>query len=468
MDKSGKFITIIADNLNEALNKASGHLKIPLNEIKYEISEQKQKIKVKIFLNDSNPKTFSIDPTKSIDGYFKIKYKDGYATLTVFPPINGGREVYIEDVVKRLKLLNIPKAEYELIKNIIIEANGKPVNIALWPQGEEFRPNIEVKVSPDKIRGFVKIVEPKNSITEITKDDILFEIESHNIKYGVNEEKVEEIINKKLFNIEVEIANGILPIDGEDEFIEPLFDTNPGKPFLLDEYDRINLKELNFIQNKLKDEPVARYFPKKEGRNGIDVFGEIIPFKTEEKQKISWDSNIVKSNDGLKLVTLIDGNCFLKNNTIQVEPFITFQNVDYKTGNVEFIGSVLINQTVLDGFYVKAEGTIQIGQSVSKVRLESKKDIILKAGINGNGEGTIICQGDLYAKFIEGANIVCHGNLFVEEAIMNSNVKVDKNIFSIISKITKYSVPLSNHSILKNLYQILSAAVNDRVSMKER
>lgn len=427
MEKKGKFITIIADNLTNALNKASNHLKIPVNEIRYEIIEQKANIKLKIYLRESNPTTMTRS-SEGIDGYFKIKYKDGYATLTVMPPLTGGKDVYIEDVIKRIKLLNIPKVDYDLIKNIISEKSGKPVNIALWEQGREFRPNLELRISEDKIRAFIKIIEPKTSITEITKDDILFEFESKDINYGINEDKIDEIISKKIFNCEVEIASGILPIDGEDEYIEPLFDVNPGKPFLVDEYDRVNLKELNFIQNKFKGDVVANYFPRREGRNGIDVFGEIIPFKIYERPKISWDQNIVKSEDGLKLITTVDGNCFIRNNRLQIEPVVTYQNVDYKTGNVEFVGSVLINQSVLDGFYIKSEGTIQIGQSVSKVRLESKGDVILKAGITGNGEGIIICEGDLYAKFIEGAKIVCHGNLFVEEAIMNSSIKVDKNI----------------------------------------
>ncbi|HPO48879.1 MAG TPA: FapA family protein [Spirochaetota bacterium] len=427
MSNSSNFVSITADTLSDALVKAGSHLGLPIDEIKYEIIEQKDKIKIKIFLNEEKNIAEKNDFSKTIDGYFKIRYRDGCATLTVFAPIDGGREVYAEDVVKRMKLLNIPKIEYDLIKKIVNEATGKPFSISPWPRGEEFRPDIKVRVSEDKIRAFVEVCSPKNGVTEATADDILFELETNNVRYGIDIDKINEIALKKIYGKEVEVASGLLPSDEENEYYKPLFDTNPGKPFLADEYDRINLKELNFIQNKKSGEEVAVIYPKKEGRNGIDVFGEIIPFNKDERLKPAYGENLQISSDGDKILTIIDGHCYLDKNTILIEPLAVFDNVDYKSGNVDFIGSVLINQSVTDGFYIKAKGSIQIGQSVGKVRLESEKDIILKAGINGSGEGTIICKGDLYAKFIEGANIVCHGNLFVEEAIMNSNVKVDKN-----------------------------------------
>lgn len=423
-----KFITIIANNLDEAISKASAYTRIPEDKLKYEILEKRDKIKVKIILDGNKTTTDEIDYTQSVNGYFKIRYKEGYATLAVFPPINGGREVYIEDIIKRIKLLNIPKIDYELIKRVIEESKGKHEIISQWPNGNEFRPDIELKISDDRIRAYIKVITPKNSIAKPTKEDILFELDTNNVKYGINEDTVNDIIENKKYDEYIEVATGLIPIDEKNKYIKPLFDTTPGKPFLLDNNDKINLKELNFIQNKFKGEIIAEIYPGEEGLNGIDVFGEIIPCPKDLTPTINYGDNIKLSDDGLTLFTMIDCNCFIKNNTINVEPIKIIDNIDYKTGNIDFIGAVVINQTILDGFTIRAKGSIQIGQSIGKVYIESEKDIILKAGINGNSEGTIICKGDLYAKFIEGANIICNGNVFVEEAIMNSNLKADKNV----------------------------------------
>jgi hypothetical protein len=53
--------------------------------------------------------------------------------------------------------------------------------------------------------------------------------------------------------------------------------------------------------------------------------------------------------------------------------------------------------------------------------------VLLKTGINGNGAGVIECEGNLFAKYLESSTVACHGNVFVEEAIMHSHVTTWKH-----------------------------------------
>ncbi|OHD15956.1 MAG: hypothetical protein A2086_03720 [Spirochaetes bacterium GWD1_27_9] len=428
MAQNSKFITIIAQNLSEALEKAANHFKKNKNDLNYEIIEQNDKIKIKVYLDTSKNFNKLTDDFDNAHGYFKIKYKDGFANLIVFPPKGNGIPVYPEEIINRMKILNIPKVSYEKISEIVKKASAKPEILVEWAEGANYRAVIDVKISDDKMSAFVNIQKPKKEGSELTKNDILQELELSNIKYGINEKIIDEIIEKNLFEMDIKVAEGLIPIDEKKSIIKFNFDTNPGKPFLIDEYGRINLKELNFIQNKAKEDVLAEIMPPIDGREGINLFGETIPYKKIENQNIKIGQNTVLSEDSLKIISLIDGNVYLKNNTISVEPHLTLKNVDYETGNIDFNGSITIEGTILDGFTVKATGIIQINQSVGRVIIESEKDVILKAGINGNTEGKIICKGDVYARFIEGANITCEGNIFAEEAIMNSNLKVNKNV----------------------------------------
>jgi uncharacterized protein (DUF342 family) len=117
---------------------------------------------------------------------------------------------------------------------------------------------------------------------------------------------------------------------------------------------------------------------------------------------------------------LVDG-------AVLVEPVILVQNVNYETGHIRFDGSVVVEGSIADGFIVEAGGDIQVGNGVGKAILKAKGNILLKTGINGNGEGSITCGGDLYAKYIESCTVSCGGTVFVEEAIMHSKLSAAKH-----------------------------------------
>jgi len=99
-------------------------------------------------------------------------------------------------------------------------------------------------------------------------------------------------------------------------------------------------------------------------------------------------------------------------------------DVGPKTGNIMFLGSVSISGNVLDNYEVKAAGNVEIGGAVQKARVEAEGDIIVKQGIHGR-EGAHVesTGGDLYAKFIQSAEVFVSGNATVAEGILHSKVE---------------------------------------------
>jgi uncharacterized protein len=422
------FIVILARTLDEALEKASNHLKKNRDEINYEILEHGDKIKVKIYLDRKSDKGGISSDSSDANGYFKIKYNDGLANLQVFPPKGKGVPVYPEEVVNRMKILEIPKINFDLIKDIVDRAESTPETVSPWPDGTLFRPSVDIRISEDKMKAFVTLHKAKKDGDGITLEDILSEIASYGIVYGLNERLIGQMPLKGVYENEVCIAEGKQPLNQDGVRIRYNFDTNPGKPFLMDEYGSVNLKELNFIQNKKKGDILAETILPEKGENGTDIFGNTVFHTTGKDEDVRPGKNTRLSEDGLKIIAEIDGNVILKNKTVHVEPVVIVENVDYETGNIDFEGSVLVNGTVLDGFSVRAGGMVQIGLSVGKVLIHSGEDVVLKAGMNGNLEGKIECGGDVYARFVEGTYINCKGNIFVEEAVMNSYLDVGRNL----------------------------------------
>lgn len=421
-------VVIVASSLDEAILKGSTYLKTDKSLLDYEILESSQNsIKAKFFLKEKSESDKS-SLLENIDGYFKINYIDGAAYLTIYPPKGSGKPVYSEEVLNRMKLLNIKWISNLYIKDIIDRATGIPEKLTDWPEGADFRATITVKISEDKMSAAIVIIPPKKGGDEVKEGDILSSLKERSIVFGINGEMIKSIIKNKNYNNEFVVVRGIEPINPKPDSLKYNFDTNPGKPFLIDEYDRINLKELNFIQNVKKGDVLAEVEDSQAGKDGTNIFGERIPFVQAIKSQILIGENTEYDEDKKTIVSLIDGHVMLKSGIVTVSPIASFRNVDYSTGNIDFDGSVVISGTISDGFTVKARGSIQVGERIGKVKLIAGADVILKAGINGSNDGSIECEGDLYSRFIESSNIICGSNLFVEESIMNSNLQVKNNI----------------------------------------
>ena len=360
---------------------------------------------------------------------FRVFYRDNYACLTVYPSEGRESRLYPEDVIGRLKLLDIQGVRLQQIRDIIEEASGEPVPIVLWPKGRKLGPKLSLETSEDNMHAYIIIEPEKQGGEPLSVEMINSFLASNGIVFGIDTSVVQSIVQKQTYSHPVMVASGSLPVDEKSAEPEYLFLTDRGRPFKKLDNDRIDLKELNFIQNKKKEELLGRLLPPVEPRDGTDVFGNSIPAARGVADPVfSAGDGAILSDDGKLIHADTDGNARLDRGRVIVEPMISVENVDYSNGNMDFDGSVDIRGRVADGFSVKAKGDIQIGKSVSRVNITGGGDIVLKAGITGNDEGFIICGGDLYARYIENANILCNGNVYVEEAIMHSSIKAGGEI----------------------------------------
>lgn len=366
--------------------------------------------------------------TKS-NGKYHINYKDGWAYLTIEAPQGGGRPVYSETVSGRLQLLKIPPVRRQIIQEIIDNASGKPKKLIHWPDGDKLGPEVRVTITENAMTASVYITPEKQGGEPLSKAKIREALTEEGITFGINENAINLIIKNRTYSQSVIIAEGQLPINEKAARVEYHFETDRGKPFRELEYQRIDLKELNFIQNKNEDDLLAKLLPAVPPRNGTDVRGNSLPAETGgDETTLQIGDGAKFSEDGKEILAAVTGNVKLQKGMVTVEPLITVENVDYSNGNMKFEGSIDIQGRIADGFVVNAVGDIQIGKSVSKVEIETKGDLILKAGISGNDGSKITCGGDLYARYIESADIYCAGNLYIEEAIMHSRVMVEKEI----------------------------------------
>ena len=118
------------------------------------------------------------------------------------------------------------------------------------------------------------------------------------------------------------------------------------------------------------------------------------------------------------LVSRTDGN---KLNVFPV--YEVNGDVDYKHGNIDFVGNVVIRGNVLSGFKVKAAGDIRIVGGVEGAELEAGGSIEITGGIIGYNKGLIHAGHHVKCTFIQEGNVDAGEDVLVSQSIMHSNVR---------------------------------------------
>ncbi len=359
---------------------------------------------------------------------FSLYYEDGYAMLHIHPAELSGKQIYGEDIANRMKLMGIPMVRQIKLEEAINHAKGRAVRLVQWPRGARRSPHIELRISPDAMSAEAFVSPPKPGGGSLSLKQFQRALQSRNICYGLKKKVITSLIQKEEYGQWIEIAKGAPPIDGCERKIKYHFNSDRGKPFRELPFGRVDLKELNFIIYREKGTLLAELLPPIPPKDGRNIHGEKIPPPPPGKDEVLKAGNRTEIK-GNGIYALENGNVRLERGAVIIEPVVTVNNVDYKTGNLAFQGSVIVKGYVADGFQILASGDIQIGKSVGRVRLEAGRNLLLQSGINGDKEGHIEVGGDLFARFIESTFIRSRGSVFVSGSILKSTVKIDKDLF---------------------------------------
>ncbi|MFW5742375.1 MAG: FapA family protein [Spirochaetota bacterium] len=357
------------------------------------------------------------------DGHFELYYRHGWAYLAVHPPLDAGRPVYHEDVENRMRILGVPRVASQAIREVVERAEGTAVPLVEWPGGERLASVITCGVSDDEMSAWVEISAPHKGAAPPTPEDVLAVLEENGVAAGVDVDRVRALVRDQRYGERLTVAEGTRPVDARSARVVYHFDPYRGKPYLVMEFDRINLRELNFVENVHAGDLLAELEAPVKPRDGVTVLGRTLPASTEvERIALSAGANAELSADGTQIHATDDGNVRLVDGTVIVEPIVSVESVNYETGNIRFEGSVVVEKDVADGFVIEADGDVEVGRGVGKATIRAGGNVLLKAGVNGNGAARVECEGNVFAKYAEGATIVGHGNVFVEEAIMHCHL----------------------------------------------
>ncbi|MGC8716751.1 MAG: DUF342 domain-containing protein [bacterium] len=299
----------------------------------------------------------------------------------------------------------------------------------------EDKEKIKLSVSPDKLNAFISIEPLEEGEPPITEKEIRDILEKSRIVYGIKEDAIQQILRLQYAD-KLLIAEGIPPRVGDDGRIE--YKVDLGKKELTPRENpngTVDFREIGYVENVSKGDVLAVKIPPTEGTPGVNVYGEVIPPKKGKDIRLPRGKNTKILEDGLTLVSEIDGVPLMRDGNISVSSLLEInRDIDFSTGNIDFVGSVLVKGTVRSHFRVKCEGNLEVWEDIENADIDVGGNLIVRRGIYGEIERTITVNGNLIAKIIRNANINVKGDIIVEQGIMDSRVKCGGKIVVTFNK----------------------------------
>lgn len=361
---------------------------------------------------------------KHLDGRLLVRLYRSGAYVTVFPPLGQGIPVTVEQVLNRLQQAGIAKFNQGAVETAVKKASGEAVRIGDYVAKPENDSSCKVDISPDEMTATVRITTPKPGGRHLEVQDVVNALKAHGVVIGFKEDVIRTALIEDRYMQDIVAAEGVAPLHGPDARIEYKVNIKKNVQLEQDEKGKVDFKNLNLVENVVAGQILAVKIPTKKGVPGRTLANRIVLARDGKDVELRQGKGTILSDDRTKLIAEINGQVVYSNLKLSVEPvYRVVGDVGPKTGNIMFLGSVVIGGSVLDNFEVKAAGNVDIHGSVGKARIEAEGDIIVKQGVLGR-EGAYIesTGGSLFAKFIQSAQVNVAQDVVVQEGILHSQV----------------------------------------------
>ena len=450
-DRAIRIIEASGPTLEAAVNEAASLLDSSIRKLEYEILERGssgfmgagkkdwvirayERVTVKKKTADEELFTEEITSDGPVimdkDGdAFAQRRPDG-VYLKVTPPSGKGKKASMTLAMHSLSVKEAANIDNSMVEKLVDAADGIYVKVGEYTHNPMNDSMAHVEVEDNEMRVYVTITPPGEGGCDITYETYLSLMKQNRVYHGVKEEFLIDFADKPVFREKVEVAEGLKPVNGKDAYIEYKFETDQTKIQLKEGTNgKVNFKELGIIQNVMQNEVLAKKIPPEKGVDGKTITGIVLPAKSGSDIPLPVGNNVHVGDDGDTILADINGQVILANGKVNVEPVYTVEgDVNLKTGNIIFLGTVIINGAVEDGFSVKAAGNIEAKGTVGKAELDAEGDIIIYQGINGKGEGKIRAGRSIWSRFMENANVESGNMVVVTDGIINSHVDALKSI----------------------------------------
>jgi uncharacterized protein (DUF342 family) len=450
-DRSISTIQAQGATLEEAVTQAATLLNLPVRRIEYEVVERgfsgfmgtgKKDWKIsayrryvpknEVVQDDSFDSSFDADipVVEDKDGYVFVQLRYDGVYIKVSSPVGRGKRATPAQARVALGERGIKDFDHDIVNAAVKNPGGEYVRVGDFEHHPSNDAKMTVEIVDQEMKALLFVTPPGPGGCDIPLENYQAFLKNNKVYFGIDQDYLRDFADKPLYKEKVVIAEGLAPVNGRDAYLQYNFETNQTKVRIKEGADgRVDFKDLKIIQNVVEAQPLVKKIPPEQGVSGRTVTGNPLPARDGKDIALPLGKNVHVGDDKVTIIADINGQVVEVNGKINVEPVYTVDgDVDLKTGNIIFLGTVVITGNVVDGFSVKAAGNIEVKGTVEKADLDAEGDIIVHQGITGRGKEIIRAGKSLMARFIENTMIDVGDSVIASDGIINSRVDAGKRI----------------------------------------
>lgn len=298
--------------------------------------------------------------------------------------------------------------------------------------------SLQVTISEDKMQAHLIFRRVEGSLSLTVKDLEQF-LSAQGVRFGVQSDTLYLISQnpQEFYFTQNIVAAGTPPKNGKDGYIRYMFDSDESDRGPTEREDgSVDYKELKQLANVKAGQLIAERIPAEPGTPGKAVTGEDVPPRDGKEAHFKIGKNVVVNPERIAMYAAIDG-LVTKTEKEKLNVFPVFEvngDVDYKIGNIDFVGTVVIRGNILTGFRVKASGDIRVTGGIEGAEVESDGSVEITGGVIGSNKGYVKAGRNVKCSFIQEGNVYAGEDIYVSQSIMHSNVRAGRLVQCLGSK----------------------------------
>lgn len=358
------------------------------------------------------------------NAYFQLYIKEGAGVaLIIYPPEEKGETLNFEEIDWYFKSQGIEYPKLTVAEALKHQDKRHEILISRGNHAA-INASARVVVNEEGTKVTARFYPPSVGLTgnKYTKREIISELEMKGVKFGINEEAIENFLEKPVYCTDIVIAKAQLPVEGKSASIEYFFNTDLSRKPKVNEDGSVDFHSLDNISPVGRGALLARLTPEVKGIPGTDVYGRAMQPLSVVSKTLKFGKNITISESRLEIYSDVNGHASLVDEQVFVtDNYEVPEDVDTSTGDIRYSGNIFIKGNVRTGYKVVCDGDIIVEGVVEGAYLEAKGQIILKRGIQGMGKGVLKAGSNIVSKFIERAEVYADGYV-QSDAILHSKV----------------------------------------------
>lgn len=309
-----------------------------------------------------------------------------------------------------------------------IQPESKPVPEP-EPEPEPQKPIITVTVSNDSLTASINFSRIATETIPPTEDEVYAALSEKGVVWGIDEKYLKHICGHTPYGITVDIASGVTAKIGKDGYLKYLINTKKDMRPKERPDGTVDYYDLGFIQNVKKDQPLCEVHLPEKGADGHNVYGSVLEGMYGREADVPIGKNTRYDKERNLVISEVDGNAEVSvKGLIDVHDVLKIPgNVDNSTGNLFFVGDIIIGKDVASGFKVESQGNIIVQGTVEGAHLNAKGDITVGQSINGMNRARIIAGGSLKCKYIQYCHVETGENIYAE-SVMHCTIECSGNM----------------------------------------